>query len=107
MWKEIAVARLSNLSAVAIEIEVTCWFETADYERFRAARQEVLLGIVTVVENAGARLGPPPATAPAPAAPASVGPQGPDRIGAPGAQSRHQGGEQARAEQRAPPPSPG
>ena len=76
MWKEIAVARLSNLSAVAIEIEVTCWFETADFERFRAARQEVLLGIITVVENAGARLGPPPATAPAPATPGVSQPAG-------------------------------
>ncbi len=76
VWKEIAVARLSNLSAVAIEIEVMCWFETADFERFRTARQEVLLGIVTVAENAGARLGPPPATAPAPAAPGVSQPAG-------------------------------
>jgi MscS family membrane protein len=60
VWPDIVVARLSNLSATAIEIEVMCWFETSDYERFRTARQEVLLGIISAVEDAGARFVAPP-----------------------------------------------
>jgi MscS family membrane protein len=60
VWPDVIVARLSNLSAVAIEIEVMCWFNTADFDRFRDARQEVLLGIIGLVQATGARLGPPP-----------------------------------------------
>jgi MscS family membrane protein len=65
VWKDAIVARLSNLGPTAIEIEVMCWFETADFDRFRNARQDVLLEIVRLVGASGARFAPPPATPPA------------------------------------------
>jgi MscS family membrane protein len=64
VWPEVVIARLANLGAAAIEIEVMCWFATSDFERFRNARQEVLLGIIGVVERSGARFVPPPALPP-------------------------------------------
>ena len=60
VWPETVVARLSNLSATAIEIEVICWFQTTDVDRFRVGRQEVLLGVIGAVEDAGARFVTPP-----------------------------------------------
>ncbi len=60
VWPEVVVARVMNLSVTSIDIEVLCWFQTADYDVFRGARQEVLLGIIGVVERSGARFAPPP-----------------------------------------------
>ena len=71
VWPDVVVARLANLSAAGIDIEVMCWFQTSDYEVFRSCRQEALLGIVGVVERAGARFAAPPA---APATGAAVSP---------------------------------
>ena len=47
----VVVARVINLSVTSIDIEVLCWFQTADYDVFRGARQEALLGIIGVVER--------------------------------------------------------
>ncbi len=69
VWPDVVVARLANLGATSIDIDVQCWFQTTDVEVFRTCRQEVLLGILHVVEGSGARfaqLGLP--TPPAPAA---------------------------------------
>jgi MscS family membrane protein len=65
VWPDLVVARLANLSATSIDIEVLCWFQTSDFEAFRNARQDVLLAIIGVVERAGARfVAPPPAVSP-------------------------------------------
>lgn len=61
VWPEVVIARLANLSPTSIDIEVMCWFQTADFDAFRNARQEVLLAIIGVVEQAGARFVAPPA----------------------------------------------
>ncbi|HEX5010681.1 MAG TPA: mechanosensitive ion channel family protein [Planctomycetota bacterium] len=53
IWPETVVTRFANLGASALEIEVLCWFQTADFNEFRAFRQEVLLGFMEVVEQAG------------------------------------------------------
>jgi MscS family membrane protein len=73
VWPDVVVARLANLGATTIDIEIMCWFETSDFEAFRSARQEVLLGIMRVVEDGDVRFAnvPPPA----PAAPVQVQPQ--------------------------------
>lgn len=55
VWPEVVVAKLANLGTTTIDIEILCWFQTTDYDAFRAARQDVLLGIMRVVEDAGAR----------------------------------------------------
>lgn len=72
VWTDQAVARLSNLGAASVDIEVQCWFQTTDFEVFRTCRQDVLLGILRVVEQAGvqfAQLGQPPAPSPPPPTP--------------------------------------
>lgn len=63
VWPDVAVARLASLSATTIDVEVQCWFTTTDYETYRTARQEVLLGVMRVVGESGARFAqlPPPA----------------------------------------------
>lgn len=73
VWPDVAVARLANLGVASIDIEVLCWFRTTEFEVFRTCRQEVLLGILRVVEAAGvsfAQIGrlPPAAPPPSPAA---------------------------------------
>jgi hypothetical protein len=55
VWPDVAVARLANLGAASIDIEVVCWFQTTEFEVFRTCRQDVLLGILQVVEGAGVR----------------------------------------------------
>ncbi len=55
IWPELIVARLANLGPATIDLEVLCWFTTTDYDIYRAARQDVLLGIMRVVESSGAR----------------------------------------------------
>ncbi|MGE0360948.1 MAG: mechanosensitive ion channel family protein [Vicinamibacterales bacterium] len=63
VWPDVVIARLANLGPASIDIEVMCWFQTADFEAFRSARQDVLLAIIGVVEQAGARFVAPPAPA--------------------------------------------
>ena len=58
-WKDVITVRLAAFGATALEIEVQCWFSTADYELFRGYRQEVLLGFLKVVEQAGTKLSLP------------------------------------------------
>jgi MscS family membrane protein len=64
VWPDVVVARLANLGPTSIDIEVMCWFLTSDFDAFRNARQEVLLAIIGVVEQAGARFVTPPAVTP-------------------------------------------
>ncbi len=61
VWPDVVVARLANLGVASIDIEILCWFQTTDLEAFRNARQEVLLGIIGVVERSGGRFAPPAA----------------------------------------------
>jgi MscS family membrane protein len=60
IWPDAVVARLANLAPTSIDIEVMCWFQTTDYDVFRTARQDVLLGIVGAVDRAGVRFAHPP-----------------------------------------------
>lgn len=67
VWPDVAVARLASLSPTTIDIEILCWFTTTDYETYRAARQDVLLGVMRVVGESGARFAQlPPAAPPTP-----------------------------------------
>jgi len=63
VWPEVIVARLANLGPATIDLEILCWIDTTDYETFRAARQDLLLGVMRVVEESGATFSqlPPPA----------------------------------------------
>lgn len=61
-WPQEVVAKLAGLGPSSIDVEVQCWFRTADFDEFRALRQEALLGILRTVEEAGARLAFPTRT---------------------------------------------
>lgn len=62
IWPDVAVARLVSLGPSTIDVEILCWFQTADVEAYRAARQDVLFGVMRVVEASGASFAqlPPP-----------------------------------------------
>jgi MscS family membrane protein len=53
-WPDVVVARLAGFGASSLDIEILCWFRTADFNEFRDCRQEVLLAFMKVVEDAGA-----------------------------------------------------
>ena len=53
IWPETVVTRFSNFGESSLDIEVMCWFQTRDINEFRACRQQVLLGFMEVVEQAG------------------------------------------------------
>ncbi len=53
IWPDTVVARFAALGPHSLEIEVMCWFNTEERDQFRACRQDVLLGIMEVVEGAG------------------------------------------------------
>jgi MscS family membrane protein len=69
VWPDVVVARLANLGATTIDVEILCWFQTSDFEVFRSARQDVLLGILRVVEEADVRFAQLPPAAPPPPTP--------------------------------------
>jgi len=54
VWSETVVSSFAGFGASSLDVEVLCWFETRDFAEFRALRQQTLLGIMRVVEEAGA-----------------------------------------------------
>ena len=55
IWPEPAdiVVRFKEFGASSLDIEVMAWFQTQDFNEFRAIRQDVLLQFMDVVEKAG------------------------------------------------------
>ena len=53
VWPDAVVAKFCGLGASSLDVEVLCWFQTADFDEFRALRQEALLGILRAVREAG------------------------------------------------------
>jgi MscS family membrane protein len=47
------IVRFEEFGDSSLNIEVMCWFETQDNDEFRDCRQEVLLGFMRIVEEAG------------------------------------------------------
>jgi MscS family membrane protein len=62
IWPDAIVAKFSALGPSSLDIDVMCWFQTADYDQFRRIRQEVLLGILRIVEEAGTSIAFPTRT---------------------------------------------
>ncbi len=69
VWPDVAVARVANLGPASIDVEILCWFQTTDFETFRSARQDVLFGVLRVVEDAGAGFAQLPHPVPVSSAP--------------------------------------
>jgi MscS family membrane protein len=53
IWPESVTVRLKTLGQNALEIEVVAWFTVRTWGEFQTCRQEVLLGFMQVVEDAG------------------------------------------------------
>jgi MscS family membrane protein len=55
VWPDGIVARLSEIREASLSLELTCWFQTSDWGEFQLIRQEVLLAVVRIIEEAEAR----------------------------------------------------
>lgn len=53
IWPDAVVVRFKELGASSLDVEVMAWFQTSDWGEFQAIRQEVLIGFIEVVEQAG------------------------------------------------------
>lgn len=53
IWPETVVVRFLAFSDSSLNVELMAWFQTTDVNEFREIRQEVLLGMMEVVEKAG------------------------------------------------------
>lgn len=53
VWPDAVVSSFAGFSQSSLDIEVICWFETSDFAEFRELRQQVLFGIMRIVETEG------------------------------------------------------
>ena len=53
-WPDTVVVRFLAFANSSLDIEVMAWFQTTDFAEFRDIRQELLIGIMEIVERAGA-----------------------------------------------------
>jgi MscS family membrane protein len=53
IWPDLVVVRFKELADSALNIEISAWFKTPDYNEFQGIRQEILLQFMDVVEKAG------------------------------------------------------
>lgn len=61
IWADINV-RLAKIGEASLEVEIMVWFTTTAWAEFIGFREEVLLGILEVVEKSGTRLAYPTRT---------------------------------------------
>jgi MscS family membrane protein len=54
IWPDTVVVRFLAFADSSLNVELMAWFQTTDVAEFREIRQEVLLGIMEVVERTGA-----------------------------------------------------
>jgi MscS family membrane protein len=86
IWPDAVVVRFKEFGASSLDIEIMAWFQVPQWSDFQLCRQEVLLGFMKVVEDAGTAFAFPTRTvhlinepAPSPAPPARGGPGGETR----------------------------
>ena len=53
VWPDGIVARLAEIKEASLIVELTCWFQTSDFGEFQTIRQEVLLAVMSIIEDAG------------------------------------------------------
>jgi MscS family membrane protein len=53
LWPDTVVVRFAELASSSLNLEVMAWFETSDFDEYRAIREEILLAFMEVVERAG------------------------------------------------------
>lgn len=62
LWPEGVNVRLIELASSSLNIEVSCWFDTPNFDEFAAIRQDMLLAFLQVIEDAGTALAFPTQT---------------------------------------------
>ena len=53
IWPDTVVVRFLGFAESSLNVELMAWFQTTDVGEFRGIRQEILLGIMEIVEKAG------------------------------------------------------
>jgi len=53
IWPDTVVVRFDALGASSLDIEVMAWFQTSDWGEFQLIRQNMLLDVMQIVEQAG------------------------------------------------------
>jgi len=62
LWPDSVSVQFAKLGESALEVEVSAWFVTADYDEFKRIREDVLLGFLAAVEKAGTAIAFPTQT---------------------------------------------
>jgi MscS family membrane protein len=62
VWKDAIITRVANLGSSSIDVEVMCWIDSPDFDLFGRVRQDLFLGILRIVQDAGTRLAFPTST---------------------------------------------
>lgn len=74
IWRDVTVS-MTRIGDASLDVEILAWFQTTSWSEFQALREETLLGLLAVVEQAGARLASAPSAPPRP--PPVQGPKSP------------------------------
>jgi MscS family membrane protein len=53
IWPQDMVVRFMGFGASSLDLEIVCWFQTSDYQEFRAIRETILVEIMEVIERSG------------------------------------------------------
>jgi MscS family membrane protein len=61
-WPDRIVVRFTQFSPSSIDLEIFCWVMTTDPDEFRRLRETHYLGMMRIVEEAGARFAYPTQT---------------------------------------------
>jgi len=62
MWPNRVVVRLAAFGAYSLDIELFCWVNTTVIDEFRAVREELMFGVMEIVERNGASFALPTQT---------------------------------------------
>jgi MscS family membrane protein len=62
VWQEKVSVRLIRLGASSLDLELMCWIATTNADEFAEVREEILLGVMEVVEKNGSALAYPTQT---------------------------------------------
>jgi MscS family membrane protein len=65
VWPEVSVA-LARIGDASFDVEILAWFSTTSWKEYVRIREDILLGLIEVVEKSGAALVGPPAPVAAP-----------------------------------------
>jgi MscS family membrane protein len=62
VWPDRIIVRFKGFGAHSLDIEMIAWLDTKDFNVFRAAREEILLRVMEIVERAGTEFAYPTQT---------------------------------------------